>query len=88
MVDEFFPEESHIIAYKKNLNGKIVPDEPMYTKQLRDAFCVYKIFENIPENSNKGYKGKIRELLQPVLEDITKFDINIFIKEVRKFETD
>ena len=65
-----------------------MPDGPMYTKQLKDAFCVYKIFENIPEHPNKGYKGKIRELLQPALEDITVFDINTFIRELRKFEED
>ena len=88
MVDEFFPEESHIIAYEKDTNGKMMPDGPMYTKQLKVAFCVYKIFENIPEYSNKGYKGKIRELLQPALEDITVFDINTFIRELRKFEED
>ena len=70
LVDEFYPEDSHIKAYKKNSNGeKTIPHEPMYTKQLKDAFSIYKIFENIPEHSNKGYKGKIRELLQPALED-------------------
>ena len=88
MVDEFFQEETEITAYKKDTNGKMMPDGPMYTKQLRDAFCIYKIFENIPEHSNQGYKGKIRELLQPALEDITKFNINTFIKELKKFETD
>ena len=60
----------------------------MYTQQLKDAFCIYKIFENIPEHSNKGYKGKIRELLQPALEDIAVFDINNFSKELQKFEED
>ena len=27
-------------------------------------------------------------MLQPALEDITKFNINTFIKELKKFETD
>ena len=32
MLDEFFPEESHIKTYRKNSNGdKITPHEPMYT---------------------------------------------------------
>ena len=87
-MNEFFPEESKIIAYKKDINGKMVPDGPMYTKQIKDAFCVYKIFENIPENAILGYSGKIRKLLRPMLEDITKFDMEIFIREVKKFETD
>ena len=65
MGDEFCPEESRSIADKKNTSGKMMPDDPMYTKLLKDAFCLYKIFENIPDHPNKGYKGKIRELLQP-----------------------
>ena len=41
MVNEFFPEESKIKAYKKDTNGKRVPVGPMYTKQIKYAFCVY-----------------------------------------------
>jgi hypothetical protein len=88
MVTEFFPEESNIIAYKKDINGEIVPDGPMYTRQIKDIFCIYKILENVPENEITGYSGKIRKLLRPALEDITKFNMEEFIKELKKFETE
>ena len=88
MVTEFFPEESNIIAYKKDINGEIVPDGPMYTRQIKDIFCVYKILENVPKNEITGYSGKIRKLLRPALEDITKFNMEEFIKEIKKFETE
>jgi len=88
MVTEFFPEESNIIAYKKDINGEIVPDGPMYTRQIKDIFCIYKILENVPENKITGYSGKIRQLLRPALEDITKFNMEEFIKELKKFETE
>jgi hypothetical protein len=88
MVTEFFPEESNIIAYKKDITGEIVPDGPMYTRQIKDIFCIYKILENVPENEITGYSGKIRQLLRPALEDITKFKMEEFIKELKKFETE
>ena len=88
MVNEFFPEESKIIAYKKDINGEMVPEGPMYTRQVKDIFCVYKILENVPKSELTGYSGKIRQLLRPILEDITKFNMEEFIKEIKKFETD
>ena len=61
---------------------------PTFTQQLKDAFCIYKIFEKKPEHSNKGYKGKIRELLQPAMENLAAFDIDEFAKGLKKFEED
>ena len=57
-----------------------------YTQQLKDAFCLVKIFEHLPESTNKGYKGKIRELLHPSLENLSLFDITEFSKGLKKFE--
>ena len=74
-------------AYEKDANGgqKQITNQT-YTQQLKDAFCVYKIFGRVPEHANKGYKGKIRELLQPSMENLSLFDINEFSKGLKKFE--
>ena len=82
MVDEFFHEEMQVVTYEKKANGeeKQLPN-PTFTKQLKDAFCIYKIFEKNPEHSNKGYKGKIRELLQPAMENLAVFDIDKFAED-------
>ena len=89
MVDEFFQEEMHIITYEKKANSEEKKTtNPTYTRQLKDAFCIFKICDRTPENSNKGYKGKIRELLQPAIEDLALFDIDTFAKGLKKFEED
>ena len=87
MVDEFYPEEMEIRAYEKDHSGKPkVHRNPLFTKQLRDIFCLFKIFERLPENVNKGYKGQIRKLLQPAMQNISLFRIDEFIKELKIFE--
>ena len=87
MVDDFFPEEMQIKTYEKDANGvKTRVRNQTYTHQLKDAFCLFKIYERLPENANKGYKGKIRELLQPLLENLSLFDIREFSKGLKKFE--
>ena len=87
LVDDFFPEEMQVKAYEKDANGeKKQITNQTYTQQLKDAFCVYKIFERVPEHANKGYKGKIRDLLQPSMENLSLFDINEFSKGLKKFE--
>ena len=86
MVDDFVQEEMQIKTYEKDANGiKTRVRNQTYTQQLKDAFCLVKIFERLPENANKGYKGKIRELLQPSLENLSLFDIREFSKGLKRF---
>ena len=53
---------------------------------LKDAFCIYKIVTKAPEYDNSGYKGKIRELLQPAMENISLFDIDHLCKVLKEWE--
>ena len=81
LVDEIFPEESHIIAYKIKSNGeKTPPNEP--NRKMHSVYTRY-----LKTTQNTPIRG-IRELLQPALEDIAVFDINNFSKELQKFEED
>ena len=90
MVEEFFHEEMQVISYEKDANGVNVPllINPTYTKQLKDALCIYKIVTKAPEYENAGYKGKIRELLQPAIENISVFDMDHLCKVLKKWEED
>ena len=89
MVDDFFPEEMQIKTYEYDPNGmKTRVRDQTYTHQLKDAFCLVKIFERLPESVNKGYKGKIRELLLPSLENLSLFDIRKFVDGLKRFEED
>ena len=58
MVEEFFQEEMQITAYEKDINGEAEPllINPIYSKVLKDAFCIYKIVTKAPEYNNSGYK--------------------------------
>ena len=51
MVEEFFHEDMQVITYEKKANGEEVPllINPTYTKQLKDALCIYKIVTKAPE---------------------------------------
>ena len=79
-----------MITYEKNADGDAVPllINPTYSKQLKDAFCIYKIVTKAPEYDNSGYKGKIRELFQPAIENISVFDMDHLCKVLKKWEDD
>ena len=79
-----------IIAYEKNTMGEAEPliINPVYSKVLKDAFCIYKIVTKAPEYDNSGYKGTIRKLLQPAMENISLFDIDNVCEALKKWETD
>ena len=44
------------------------------------------ILGGLPPNINAGYKGKIRQLLTPYLEDIKLFDMKKFVSELKNYE--
>ena len=85
MVDEFFPEEMTIKTHEYDAHV-VKTEKTSYTNQLKDAFCLVKIFERLPELANKGYKGKIRELLLPSLENLSLFNIRTFVDGLKQFE--
>ena len=87
-VEEFFQEEMQITAYEKDKDGEAMPllINPTYSKVLKDAFCIYKIVTKAPEYDNSGYKGKLRELLQPAMDNISLFDIDHLCKVLKEWE--
>ena len=87
MVDDFFAEKKQIKTYEYDAHG-MRTERISYPQQLKDAFCLVKIFERLPESVNKGYMGKIRELLLPSLENLSLFDIRKFVDGLKGFEED
>ena len=89
MVEEFYQDEMQIIAYEKSGTGEEEPLvlNPVYSKVLKDAFCIYKIVTKAPEYENSGYKGLIRKLLQASMENISLFNIDTVCEELKNWET-
>ena len=79
-----------VVTFEKKADGEEVPlvTSPTFTKQLKHALCIYKLFTKAPEYSNPGYKGKLRELLQPAVENLSVFDMDQLCKGLKKFEDD
>jgi hypothetical protein len=86
MVEEFYQEEQQITAYEKNQDGDEEPllNSPVFSKVLKDAFCIFKIITCMPEYENSGYKGLIRKLLQPALENISLFNLDNIHQHLHK----
>ena len=89
MVEEFFGEEQQITAYEKSQEGEEEPllNHPVFSKVLKDAFCIFKIITKAPEYENSGYKGLIRKLLQPALENISMFDLDSICEALKEWES-
>ena len=60
---------------------------PVFSKVLKDAFCIFKIITCMPEYENSGYKGLIRKLLQPALENISLFNLDNICEELKEWES-
>ena len=46
--------------------------------QIKDLLAIFVILARLPKDENASYQGKIRELLNPYLEDMSSFSMKTF----------
>ena len=56
------------------------------TRRLKDFLMCMTIIGSLSASTDKRYKGKVRELLLPFLEDISMFNMNTLVDELTKYE--
>ena len=54
--------------------------------QFRDLLAIFNILARLPKDVNASYQGKIRELLNPFLEDMSEFSMKTFVKKLEDYE--